>query len=61
MEKMKIGFDAGKIWHVIAYKKSVNILDLNPRSESAGSMTHREQSLPQARSIRSQATSSKAT
>lgn len=28
MEKMKIGFDAGKIWHVIANKKSVKVLDL---------------------------------
>jgi len=28
MEKIKIGFDAGKIWHVIANKKSVKVLDL---------------------------------
>jgi hypothetical protein len=28
MEKLKIGYDAGKIWHIIADKKSVKVLDL---------------------------------
>lgn len=28
MEILKIGYDAGKIWHVIADKKSVKVLDL---------------------------------